>query len=118
MTTTKKCGTWAKVGGEQLHFPFSGQPDTNIRLAHPNNELEYFELSITPQIVELISIETICDAQQFLENMPNESTTGMTQQCYYHSFCYKELTRNLTTNAIFPRGKYWQLAHFGTLCES
>lgn len=32
-------------------------------------------------------------------------------------FCYKELTRNLTTNAVFPRGKYWQLQHFETLCE-
>jgi hypothetical protein len=71
MTATKKCKAWAKVGGEQPHFPFSGQPDTNIGLAHPNNELEYFELSITPQIIELISIETTCNAQHFSENMPN-----------------------------------------------
>jgi hypothetical protein len=40
-------------------------------LTDPNNELEYFELSITPQTVALISIETTCNAQQFLENMPN-----------------------------------------------
>jgi len=71
MTVTKKCGAWAKVGGEQPHFPFSGQHDINIGLAHPNNELEYFELSITPQIIQLISIETTCNAQDFLENMPN-----------------------------------------------
>lgn len=67
----KKCGAWAKVRGEQPHFPFSGQPDTNIGLAHPNNEPEYFELSITPQIIEPISIETTHNAQHFLENMPN-----------------------------------------------
>jgi len=71
MTATKKCGAWAKVWGEQPHFPFSGQPDTNIGLAHPNNELKYFELSIRPQIIELISTETTCNAQHFLENMPN-----------------------------------------------
>jgi hypothetical protein len=40
-------------------------------LAGSNNELEYFELSIIPQIVELISTETTCNAQQFSENMPN-----------------------------------------------
>ena len=63
MTATKQCGTWAKGGGDQHHFPFSGQPDTNIGLAHPNSELEYFEFSITPQIVELTNVETTCNAQ-------------------------------------------------------
>lgn len=40
-------------------------------MGDPNNELEYFELSITPQIIALISTETTCNAQQFSENMPN-----------------------------------------------
>jgi hypothetical protein len=84
-TETKKRETWAKVVGEQSHFPFSGQPDTNIGLAQPNNELEYFELSITSQIVELISIETTCNGQQFFEICQTQNKFKSPPQAWHNN---------------------------------
>jgi hypothetical protein len=39
--------TWTKVGADQPHFPFSGNPGVNVHFKDPNNLLDYSELLIT-----------------------------------------------------------------------
>jgi hypothetical protein len=42
------------------HLPFTGKPGINVVLEDPNNPLDYFELFCTPELVEVIARETVC----------------------------------------------------------
>jgi hypothetical protein len=64
----RQYNTWRSVGTERPHFSFSGKPDINVDLENQNNPLEYIGLFITPEVAEIVSRETNCYAQPFLEN--------------------------------------------------
>jgi hypothetical protein len=120
---------WAKSGAERPCFIFTGKSGLHIDLEDPSNLLEYFELTCTPEIWEVIARETNQYAQQFLENMSKLKLRSKANH-------WKEMNRNEIMKSLvflllqglhpkldnrsyfFPREKFWKCPYFWTFSPS